>query len=507
MVEAFVQYPDWAALAPAGALAGTALLLFVLDMIDPDEPHPFRIAGTALAGTLVALGYAAWYFAEGVGVPESDGGRGVIELFSNQLVVDRMSLFFALIFTSVTALVIVASYDYLRDSGDQAEFYSLVLLAATGMTLMAGANSLSVAFITLELSSLPSYVLVSYLKSNRGSVEAGLKYFLVGALSSGILVYGISLVYAVTGSLQLAAVAEALTGGIGDQTGIAGLGILMILGGFAFKTASVPFHFWAPEAYEGAPAPVSGFISSASKAAGFALAFRVLTVAFPIAEQAAFGIDWVLAAQILAVLTMTVGNFAAATQDNVKRMLAYSSVGHAGYALIGLAAVSVGGNNGFVIGASMLHLLVYGFMNTGAFLFVALVEHWDVGRTFEDYNGLATKAPVACLAMTVFMFSLAGLPPFGGFITKYALFWGAIQNGFWWLAAVGALNSALSLYYYSRVVKAMWIEDPAPDVELPGQPTGIYTAVVVAAVLTLLLLPAIGLFSEFAVEAAAVLSP
>jgi len=215
----------------------------------------------------------------------------------------------------------------------------------------------------------------------------------------------------------------------------------------------------------------------------------------------------VLAAQILAVLTMTVGNFAAATQENVKRMLAYSSVGHAGYALIGLAAISVGGDNGLVIGASMLHLLVYGFMNTGAFLFVALVEHWDVGRTFEDYNGLAAKAPIACGAMTVFMFSLAGLPPFGGFITKYALFLGAIENGFWWLAAVGALNSALSLYYYSRVVKAMWIEDPAGDLELPGQPTGIYVAVVVAAVMTVLLLPAIGLFSEFAVEAAALLWP
>jgi len=507
MVETFFQYPEWAALAPAGVLAITALLLFVIDMIDPEETHPGRLAGTALAGTLVALGYAAWFFAEGVGVPESDGGRGAVELFSQQLVVDRMSLFFALIFTSVTALVIVASYDYLTDHGDQAEFYSLMLLAATGMTVMASANSLATVFISLELASLPSYVLVAYLKTNRGSVEGGLKYFLIGALSSGVLVYGISLVYAVTGSLQLTAVAEALSGGIGDQTGVAGLGVLFILGGFAFKTASVPFHFWAPEAYEGAPAPISGFLSSASKAAGFAVAFRVLLTAFPIAEQAAFGIDWVLAAQILAVLTMTIGNFAAATQDEVKRMLAYSSVGHAGYALIGLAAISVGGNNGLVIGASMLHLLVYGFMNTGAFLFVALVEHWGIGRRFEDYNGLAVRAPIACGAMTVFMFSLAGLPPFGGFVTKYVLFIGAIENGFWWLAAVGALNSALSLYYYSRVVKAMWIEDPAADLELPGQPTGIYTALVVAAVMTVVLLPAIGLFSEFAVDAAALLSP
>jgi len=505
MVESVFQYPEWAALAPAGALAITALVLFLIDMIDPDESNPGRLVGTALVGTLVSLGYAAWFFAEGVGVPESEGGRGVVELFANQLVVDRMSLFFALIFTSVTALVIVASYDYLKSHEDQAEFYSLVLLAATGMTLMASANSLSVAFISLELLSLPSYVLVAYLKTNRGSVEAGLKYLLIGALSSGILVYGISLVYAVTGSLQLAAVAEALAAGTGDQSGIAGLGVLMILGGFAFKTASVPFHFWAPEAYEGAPAPISGFLSSASKAAGFALAFRVFTTAFPLSEVAAMGIDWVLAAQILAVATMTLGNFAAATQENVKRMLAYSSVGHAGYALIGLAALSAGGQNGLVIGASMLHLLVYGFMNTGAFLFVALIEHWDVGRTFEDYNGLATRAPVACVAMTVFMFSLAGLPIGGGFTTKYLLIVGALSNGFWWLGAVLAVNSALSLYYYSRVVKAMWIEDPADDLELPGQPTGLYAAVVVAAVITVVMLPGVALFSETATEAAALL--
>jgi NADH-quinone oxidoreductase subunit N len=266
----------------------------------------------------------------------------------------------------------------------------------------------------------------------------------------------------------------------------------------------VPFHFWAPEAYEGAPAPVSAFLSSASKAAGFAVAFRVFVEAFPLGAVPA-GVDWVLAFQVLAVVTMTLGNFAAATQENVKRMLAYSSIGHAGYALIGLAALTAGGPNGDVLGASMAHLLVYGFMNTGAFLFIALVEHWGVGRTFEDYNGLASTAPIAAVAMTVFMFSLAGLPPFGGFLSKYVLFYSAIEAGFWWLAAVGAVNSALSLFYYSRVVKAMWIETPVADFEIRSRPAGLYTAVLFAGVGTLLLLPGFGPVIETAQTVAATL--
>jgi NADH-quinone oxidoreductase subunit N len=213
---------------------------------------------------------------------------------------------------------------------------------------------------------------------------------------------------------------------------------------------------------------------------------------------------------------MTVGNFAAATQANVKRMLAYSSVGHAGYAMIGLAALG-GGNDATVLGASMTHLLVYGFMNTGAFLFVALAEYWDVGRRVTDYNGLSRQAPVACLAMTVVLFSLAGLPVGGGFLSKYYLFMGAVGAGFWWLAAVGAINSALSLFYYTRIVKAMWIDDPVWETaeretlaadggagrKIAEHPVGLYTAVVVAALLTVLALPGFGLAAETAESAAA----
>jgi len=470
-----------------------------LDSISRDATSRGLLAGTATLGSLTAVGLSVWYLVAGT-------GENPISLYGNSLVVDRMSLFFAFVFASVTVLVVVASYDYMRDHSYQAEYYALVMLAATGMTLMAAANSLAVVFVSLELSSLPSFALVAILKQNRGSVEAGLKYFLVGALSSAIFVYGVSLVYGVTGSLLLPEVAN----GVADTqlTGVLGIGVLMILGGFAYKTASVPFHFWAPEAYEGAPAPVAAFLSSASKAAGFAVAFRVLTVAFPVEELitgATASVNWVLAAQILAVVTMTLGNFAAATQSEVKRMLAYSSVGHAGYVLIALAALS-GSSDQFVLAGGMAHLLVYGFMNTGAFLFIALAEYWSVGRTFEDYNGLATRAPFACVAMTVFLFSLAGLPPFGGFMSKYFLFAGAVRAGFWWLAAVGAINSALSLYYYSRVVKAMWIEDASGEFDIESKPVGLYTAIVAAAVVTVLLLPGFGSVWQFATDAAAALA-
>ncbi|PSP98016.1 oxidoreductase, partial [Halobacteriales archaeon QS_1_68_44] len=357
------------------------MALFVVDAVDPDSTNGLLLSAVSTAAGLVAAVVSGVLLLSGAADP-------AVELFGGQLVVDGTSLIFTFIFGSVTSLVSLASLDYIEDLPFKAEYYLLVLLAATGMSLMASANSLAVVFVSLELSSLPSYALVAYLKTNRGSVEAGLKYFLVGALSSSILVYGISLVYAATGSLLFADVAAAAGEAAATYPGVLGVGVLMMVGGFAFKTAAVPFHFWAPDAYEGAPAPVSAFLSSASKAAGFVVAFRVFTVAFPL-QDVAGTVDWVLAFSVLAVVTMTVGNFAAATQENVKRMLAYSSVGHAGYVLIGLAALTGTGADSTVLGASMLHLLVYGFMNTGAFLFIALGEHWELGRTFEDYNGLA----------------------------------------------------------------------------------------------------------------------
>ncbi|RLM70376.1 NADH-quinone oxidoreductase subunit N [Halorubrum sp. Atlit-26R] len=494
--------PAVTALLPALILAFTGLALLLVDTVRPDARSNTSMAVVGAFGSLAALAATVWLTASGGVSPDG----GAVLLFADAIKVDTLALFFTAIFASVTALVLVAAHDYFHDHANPAAFYSLVTFAATGMALLAVANSLAVVFVALEMVSLPSYVLVAYLKQDRGSVEAGMKYFLVGALSSAIFLFGISLVYAATGSLILADIASASIEGL---AGVLGVGVVMMIGGVAFKTASVPFHFWAPEAYEGAPAPVSAFLSSASKAAGFVVAFRVFTEAFPLEMAVSANVDWMLAFAILAAVTMTLGNFAAAVQEEVKRMLAYSSIGHAGYALIGVAALTVDGPaNGTVMGAAMAHLLVYGFMNTGAFLFVAMAERWGVGRTFEDYAGLARRAPVASTAMAVFMFSLAGLPPFAGFFSKYFLFQAAIDNGFLWLAGLGAINSVVSLYYYSRVVKALWLDDPESSSALDAidvRPTALYAAVIFAAVATVLLLPGFGPVIETAEAAASAL--
>ncbi len=487
---------DWVALAPLLVLAVTALAVFLVDSLRPNADERGPLAGVAALGLAIALAIAAWFLLAGTG---QDGGA--ITLFDDQLVVDGMSLFFTVIFSAVALLAVIASYDYVAGHAHQGEYFSLIVLAATGMSLMASAKSLVVIFIALELSSLPSYALVAYLKRNRGSVEAGLKYFLIGALSAAIFLYGISLVYVSTGALHLDAIAE----GLGDveNVGLLGTGLVLLIGGLAFKAASVPFHFWAPEAYEGAPAPVSAFLSSASKAAGFVIAFRILLDGFPLGTATELGIDWVLLLQVLAVATMLVGNLAALVQDRVKRMLAYSSVGHAGYVLIGLAALTSGGEgNELVLGAAMMHLLVYGMMNTGAFLFVALAEHGGVGRTFEDYNGLWRSAPIASVAVTVFVFSLAGLPVGGGFLSKLFLFMGAVGTGYWWLAAVGVLASVVSLFYYARLVKAIWIDEPTAEPTMETPAWGIRAAIVIAAVATILLLPGFFAVADLAQGAA-----
>jgi len=485
------------ALTPQYVLGLAAMLVLVVDAIAPDERKTGLLAAISTLGAAGSAGVSAWFLAAG-------SGAGTFTAFGGALAVDGLTLFFGVIFGSVAALVSLASYDYVRDEPHRSAYFAMVLLATTGMSLMAAANSLVTGFVALELVSLPAYALVAYLKHDRGSVEASLKYFLIGALSSAILAYGIGLVYAATGAFRFDALASAVVDN--PHVAVLGIGVVMIVGGFAFKTASVPFHFWAPEAYEGAPAPVSAFLSSASKAAGFALAFRVFLLAFPSPAFAHMGIPWTVVFAVLAVVTMTVGNFAAATQENVKRMLAYSSVGHAGYVLIGLAAlVGPTSSDAFVVGASLAHLLVYGFMNTGAFLFVALVEYWGVGRTFSDYDGLAREAPVACAALAVMLFSLAGLPVGGGFWTKYLLFFGAVKSGLWWLAAVGVVNSALSLFYYSRLVKAVWVNEPDGSLDLRGRPVGIYAAVVAAALGTVVLFVGFNLVSTSAFAAAGAL--
>ncbi|MFB6162940.1 MAG: NADH-quinone oxidoreductase subunit N [Halococcoides sp.] len=458
----------WADLAPVIALGVTALALFVVDSVHPEPDANDRrvLFGVTLVGTSGAALLAAARLWRG----------GHTLLFDGHLVVDELTLVLWVIVTGVAALVALASVDSRAGRSGTAEYLSLIVLATAGMALMAAARSFVVLVIALELSSLPSYVLVAFDKSEDRSVEAGTKYFLVGALASALLIYGVTLLYGATGTLTFAGVAAAIGSA---PPGLLGVGIVLVIAGLAFKTASVPLHFWAPDAYDGAPTPIAALLSSASKAAGFVLAIRVFTTALPV-EAVAGVVDVSMLFAVLAVATMLVGNLAAATQSSVKRMLAYSSIGHAGYVLVALASL---GASSLALGGGLLHLAVYGAMNTGAFLVVALVESQGRGRDFEAFAGLGERAPIAAVAMSIFLLSLAGLPVGGGFLSKYLLFAGAIDAGLWWLAAIGLATSALSVYYYARVLRAMWFEadtGPAPE----ATPVALYLAIVIAAVMT-----------------------
>jgi len=479
-------------LGPEIAVGGAALLILAIDTFSREKRGGFALA-IGFVSVVASFVVTAFLLAAGTETT----------LFFDTLVVDGFSLFFNLAILVAVALVIVSSSEYMEEFYPEGrdsltEFVALVLFAASGMLLMASSRSLVTAFIALELAALPSYGLVAFAKNKEASLEGGMKYFLLGALSSAVLLYGISLVYGAAGTFDLVGVAEALAEA--DAVGIAGVGVLFVLAGLGFKVAAAPFHVWAPDAYVGAPTPVAAFLSSASKIAGFVLLFRVFTVAFPTT------LNWLLGVQVLAVVTMTYGNFAAAVQTSVKRMLAYSSIGHAGYVLIALAVFSAAetADSAVALGAGMSHLFVYALMNTGAFLVVALVDdYWGFGYEFEDYAGVARRAPTVGVAMAVFMFSLAGLPTGGGFLSKLAVFASAVNTGFWWLAALGAVNSALSLYYYTRVLKWMWVEEPETDApDINKKPVGLYAAIAVAALGTFVLLFAFGPVIETATGAA-----
>lgn len=478
---------ELAGLGPVGALVGAVVVVAVADAVGYGRR---LLAGTTVASGLLAAGSAGGVLLAGV-----DRTR----LFNETLVVDGLALVTAVIVGSVVAVVGLASYDYLHEYDRQGTYYTLVGLAATGMVMMALANSFAVAFVSVELASLASYALVGALRTDPDGAEGALKYFVVGAVASAVFVYGISLVYATTGALGF----EPVTTAVADSQsiGVLGVGVVFVVGGLTFKTASVPFHFWAPDAYEGAPTPVSALLASASTAAGVALLFRVVTEVFG-PETIAGGIDVVLVVQVLAVVTMTVGNLAALRQTSVKRMLAYSSVGQAGYALIGVAALTGAGDQTLAVGAGIAHLLVYGAMNTGAFLCVALAETWGVGPKFEDYQGLARRAPFASVAMTIFLFSLAGLPTGGGILSKLYLLVAAVDGGVAILAGALVANSVVSVFYYTRLVRAMWVEEPDGELEITEYPTGLYAALAVTVLATVLLLPGFGLVVEVAEGAA-----
>ncbi|HEX16145.1 MAG: NADH-quinone oxidoreductase subunit N [Deltaproteobacteria bacterium] len=380
------------------------------------------------------------------------------EAFSGMVSVDLFSLFFKVLFLVIGFLVVLLSLDYTAREGIAfGEYYALLLIASAGMMLMASSANLVALFLGLEIMSIAIYALAGIMRDDARSVEAAFKYFLLGAFASGFLLYGMALTYATTGTLHLRAIADKLASNAAFRSMplmIVGLGLLVV--GFGFKLALVPFHMWTPDVYEGAPTSITAFMATGVKAAAFAGMLRVFFTALPALEG-----HWRELLWVLAVATMTLGNLVALRQEDVKRMLAYSSIAHAGYMLVGFVAGGELGRAGI-----LFYLFAYAFMNIGAFAVVALLGRKGAPNTLlDDYAGVGFKHPLLAVAMAVFLFSLAGVPPTAGFMAKFYVFSAAVKAGYYWLAVLGVLNSAVAAYYYLRVMVYMYFREPKEGIE------------------------------------------
>ena len=439
---------DLRAIAPALVLTVTGLVILLLDLLPPANRKE-HLGFIGLAGVVASLVITLSLWG-------SD-----LRAFRGMVVLDSYALFFNLAIGYATGLVLLLSLDYLRRYGIEAgEFYILVLFAAVGMMLMASAGDLIMVFLGLETMSLALYVMTGFFRNRIESGEASMKYFLLGAFASGFFIYGISLIFGATGTTNLEKIAAAITAGAGrDPLLVIGFGLLFV--GFGFKIASVPFHMWASDVYEGAPTSVTAFIATGSKAAAFAALLRVLLSAFKAAPA-----DWTMLLWVLAVLSMTLGNVVAIAQQNLKRMLAYSSIAHVGYMLVGVVA-----GGAFGSASVLFYVLVYTFTTAGAFGVILLLErNGQEAVRLEDFGGLATRHPLMALTLSIFLLSLIGIPPTAGFVGKFYLFGAAVRAGYIWLAVLGVLNSAIAAYYYLRLIVFMYMREPdgPPTVLVPS---------------------------------------
>ncbi len=392
--------------------------------------------------------------------------------FQDMVRVDRLTVAFNFIFLLAAALSVLMVNSYSEQEHIEfIEFTPLLLFSTVGMMLMGSAENLIMIFLGLETMSIALYVMAAFRKFNRQSLEAGLKYFLLGAFATGFLLYGMALIYGAAGTANLSKLTEYFSQNSLnlDLLALLGLGLLII--GFGFKVALVPFHMWTPDVYQGAPIPVTAYMAVGAKAAGFAAILRVISLA---AGRVSF--EWMEILWVLAVLTMTVGNIIALVQDDIKRMLAYSSIAHAGYILIGVVAA-----NEMTISSVLFYLMVYLFMNLGAFAVAGLVSGKNESFVkIKHFSGLGRTQPMLGLAMTVFMFSLAGFPPTGGFMGKLNLFSAALKSGFVWLVIFGAINTLISVYYYIRVVVAMYMYEPLQEVKVDSVLPGVGLVILVS---------------------------
>ena len=462
---------DWQLLMPELVIISTLFLVLIFDLFDAISK---QVLGWV---TLLGAGIALWVSV----TMRMEATYGTV--FGGMFSVNGFSLFFNIIFLVSTILVTLISLQYLRGNGvdggrerSQGPYYLLILLATLGMMLMAAGNELIVVFLGLELMSLSLYVLAGYFRERSVSSEAGMKYLLLGAFASAFFLYGIALLYGGTGTTSLPEIATAVASGSPSPLLLAGMFLLIV--GFGFKVAIVPFHQWAPDVYDGAPTTIAAFISAGPKAAGFAAFLRIFTETLQNLHT-----EWSGVVILLAILTMTGGNILAIAQTNIKRMLAYSSIAHAGYVLIGVAAANREG-----ISSAMLYLLVYCIMNIGAFAAVILAQTSTGERlAISEYAGLGFRKPLLALFLTVMLLSLAGFPPTAGFVGKFYVFKSAVQAGHFWLVAIGAVNTAISAFYYLRVVVTMYMREPAGEVDVSPYPRTLVVGLVLAAIGVLLI--------------------
>lgn len=455
-------------LSPEISLAAVAVLVVLADLVNGPKG---LITGVAVVGLAVPLFFTAllwgevagWWSLLGPQVGEQ-AGYSLPSLFGT-LAVDRFALFFKFLFIGTVGLVLLSSYGYVeRFSQRRGEYHALIIFSAVGMMLLAAGTELITLYVALELSTLPLVALAAF-GGDRRSSEAGLKYLVLGAIASAVLLYGMTLTFGFTGSTNLEDIAivvgEAAAAQPGDFGGpLLAVGVVLMVAGFGFKLAVVPFQGWVPDVYEGAPVPVTAFLSVASKAAGFAVVIRVFSTAFEPLE-----VDWALLFAGIAAASMTVGNLVAIAQTNVKRMLAYSTIAHAGYMLVGLAAVASRTSDGDSIGSETLlfYLGAYAVTNLAAFFAIIAIMERTRSELIESFAGMGKRAPWLAVALTIALLSLTGIPPTVGFMAKLFVFSAAIKADLAWLVALGAVNSVVSAYFYLRVVRVMYLAEPKDD--------------------------------------------
>ncbi len=472
------QGVEYIRILPELVLTIFGMLIMVLDPLLDERRSQKTLGAIALLGSLAAIA-ATLYQAQFPGVG-----------FWNMVRVDTFSLFFHFLITAITAVVILSSYEYMAVQQIRAgEYYGLILFGAVGMCLMSSAMELVLIFIALEISSISTYILVGFRRRAAISSEASLKYFLLGSFATAFFLYGVALMFGATGSTSIPTISQILRSG--QVPVLAYVGVALMFVGLGFKVAAAPFHVWTPDVYEGAPAPVVGFMSTAPKAAVFAVLLRII---FEAHAPGGFWLVWVAAA-----LSMTLGNIAALVQDNVKRLLAYSSIAHAGYLLVAFAALPKNG-----IPAAMFYTAAYAAMNVGAF---AVVSHFaGAGEryvTVEDYAGLGRRSPLLAATLTIFLLSLIGIPITGGFFAKFYVFSAALQANLVGLTIIGVLNSAVGAYYYLRIIVMMYMREAREPAPLGPIPLGVGAALAISALATIYLGILPGRVLEYASHSAA----